>query len=326
MDLSGVRRHVAPLLLVAALAGGCSGNDSGPEASPTTSAPTTATSLTPSAPPQAAKLPGTLIYSDFTEVNHTFMGTFIVSTDGSGAHEVPMPSSEGGAAWSPDGESLAVPVLQGERVTTAIIRADGTVLKTFRPLRSGLNLVCTVWAPDGSRLACEGFNDSDPASRGIYSVRASDGGDVVRMTTSADGLVDSPGSWTSDGSRLVFKRSADEADGQLFMVGADGGRPTVLVDDPVEDAGSISPDGRTLLTSGGGKLLVYSITGELIREISDDGAYLFGAVWSPDGRHIAYSRAVGGPYADLWVALPDGTDAGRVADVDGNAINVDWGR
>jgi len=332
MGRSGERRTALSLFLVAALAGGCSSNDSGPGAAPTTpapttsSSPTTATSPTPTVLPQARKLPGRLLFSDFAEVAQQFTGQYVVFTDGSGSREVPLPSSEGGGSWSPDGKSIAVPMVRADdRVTTAIIAPDGTVLRTFPPLRDGLNLVCTIWTPDSSRLACEGWDDHHPARRGIYPVRASDGADVLRLTTAPQGLFDFPGSWTPDGSHLVFKRSGEESPGPLLLVSADGGAPQGLVGEGVEDEGRISPDGRLLLTSRRGALLVYKMTGELVREISENHAFLFGPVWSPDGKYIAYSRFDNGPFSDLWVARPDGSHRARVADFEGNAINVDWG-
>lgn len=41
------------------------------------------------------------------------------------------------------------------------------------------------WAPEG-RLACEGWDDSDPSRAGIYTVRASDGSDPRRLTRQRD--------------------------------------------------------------------------------------------------------------------------------------------
>ncbi len=40
--------------------------------------------------------------------------------------------------------------------------------------------------------------------------------------------------------------------------------------------------------------------------VEKSGAYLFAAVWQPDGEWIAYSRTVGGFIADVFVSRIDG--------------------
>ena len=75
-----------------------------------------------------------------------------------------------------------------------------------------LNLGCPVWSPDGSRLAYEGWDDSNPARNGIYSLSAADGSDLQRLTASPDGGHDIPGDYAADG-RLYFGR-----DGAGLMV------------------------------------------------------------------------------------------------------------
>ncbi len=35
-----------------------------------------------------------------------------------------------------------------------------------------LGLFCTVWSPDGARLACEGQGETDPSLTGVYTLRA----------------------------------------------------------------------------------------------------------------------------------------------------------
>ena len=49
----------------------------------------------------------------------------------------------------------------------------------------------------------------DPSRNGIYTVRASDGGDMTQITSNPVGG-DIPGEYSPDGTRLVFKRFEDE--------------------------------------------------------------------------------------------------------------------
>jgi WD40-like Beta Propeller Repeat len=50
------------------------------------------------------------------------------------------------------------------------------------------------------------------------------------------------------------------------------------------------------------------------------------SAWSPDGQRIAFSRTVGGFHADIFTALPDGTDRRQVTATPDNEIRVEWGR
>jgi Tol biopolymer transport system component len=94
----------------------------------------------------------------------------------------------------------------------------------------------------------------------------------------------------------------------------------------MEDPGRFSPDGLSVLTSTNGNIQVINLDGKLLHEISIDGKYLFGPVWSPDGSRIALSMdVVKGPFADIYTSRPDGTDLQQVTDTPENEIGVDWG-
>jgi Tol biopolymer transport system component len=80
-----------------------------------------------------------------------------------------------------------------------------------------------------------------------------------------------------------------------------------------------------VLTAAGGRLLQLDLDGKVTREVGRTGHQLFGAVWSPDGTHIAYSEGVGGPFADIYTAHADGSDAHQVTATPDNEIRVEWG-
>lgn len=324
--LTGAAALAAAVLVLAGCDGDADGPSSGPS-SPGTPTPTAAASATPTEMPMAPLLPGRLMYSQFDESVHTFQDTFIARTDGSQRRVVTLPGPEGGGGWSPDGRLVAVMTLRDDgRVGTAIIRPDGGVERVLDIPDATLNLVCVVWSPDGLRLACEGWDDNDPARRGIYSVLATTGAGLLRLTDPPGELGDFPGSFSPDGSTLVFKRSPDETSGPLMTVTAHGGAASRLTRVPVDDEGRYSPDGRSILSSRQGQLVVFRADGSLLRAIPGAGAFLFGPVWSPDGRYIAYSRSVSGPYADIWIARPDGSHALPATFSAENEIALDWGR
>jgi hypothetical protein len=263
--------------------------------------------------------------SDFDESSHSFLDTFTIRPDGSDRHVIPMPD-EGGGRWSHAGDEIAVSaVLEDGRIGTAILTPDGTVQRVLDIADATLNLPCTVWSPDDMRLACEGWDDADEQRTGIYTVRSSDGGDALRLTAPEPGQADRPGDFSTDGSRLLFKRAHEEDTGPLLEVSIGGGTPTPVGDKLVEDPGRYSPDGSSILTSGNGHLLVLAANGEVLTDIAESGFYLFGAVWSPDGSRIAFSRSTSAFRADVFTSLPDGTDRRQVTATDNNEIRVEWG-
>lgn len=302
---------IAVVLLGALSIAGCGS----PAADP---APTTAST----APDTSA---GTLLMSSFDESTHSFLETFTIRPDGSDRQVIPMPD-EGGGRWSHAGDEIAVSaVLDDGRIGTAIITRDGTVERVLTIDDPALNLVCTVWSPDDTRLACEGWDEADEQRTGIYTVQSSDGSGIVRVSAPGAGQADHPGDFSPDGSRLLFKRAHEEDPGPLLEVGVDGGEATPVGDSLVEDPGRYSPDGASILTSSSGRLLVLAADGTVVNDIAEDGFYLFGAVWSPDGARIAYSRSTGAFRADVFTSLPDGTDRRQVTDTDDNEIRVEWG-
>ena len=169
---------------------------------------------------------GRLMFSRFDEATHTFISTHTAQADGSDEEEISLPGPEGGGRWSRSGDEIAVmTLLPDDRVGTAIIEPDGTVVRTLEIADKSLNLVCKVWSPDDKRLACEGWDEADPSRNGIYTVRSSDGADLQRLTTTPQGVVDIPGDYSPDGAQFVFKRSADEQIGPLLIMDIPDGEP-----------------------------------------------------------------------------------------------------
>lgn len=308
------------LLLVSAVALGACGSgieDATPDRSVAAASPS---------PTPATGLMGSLMFSRFDEATHTFISTHVARPDGSSEAELPLPGPEGGGRWSRTGEEIAVmTVLPDDRIGTAIIAPDGTVNRVLGIPDASLNLVCVVWSPDDSRLGCEGWDDTDPSRKGIYTVRSSDGTDLQRLTKTPKGLVDIPGDYSSDGAQFVFKRSADESKGPLLIVDITAGKPRPLSSRSFEDPGRFSPDGASVLTSDGASIVVMDLNGETLQSFGEPDANLFGPVWSPDGMWIAFSRGTTGPFADIFISRPDGADRQQVTSTAANEIEVDWG-
>ena len=315
------------------LAVACQGSVTTPSPSATTATPTA--EATSPAPPSATLaptptagplLPGRLLFSRFNEANHSNQGSFISLPNGTEEVQVPLPWTEGLARWSTSGTEITVATQHADgRVGTAVVSPDGTVLRVLDIPDATLNLPCVAWSADDTRLACEGWDDADPSRSGIYSVRASDGGDLRRMSSSPVGAFDLPGGFSSSGRFVFLRGSENEGGGPLMLLDPAGGEPQQLGTETYEDAGRFSPDGLLVLTAGRGLIAILDLKGEVVNRIVDDDGFLFGPVWSPDGTHIAFSRATRAFIADIWTSLPDGSDRQQVTRTPANEINVDWG-
>jgi hypothetical protein len=227
------------------------------------------------------------------------------------------------AAWWPDGSSIWITndAAQGpgHPLRPAIVRPDGSDL---RPLDAttdpDLNLGCGDVSSDGRRLVMEGFNDAKQTVNGIYSVRASDGGDLVRLTHGHDGYPQ----YSPDDSQVVFLRTktgiVPDGAGALFVVNDDGTglhRITPWGDAFLEQ--SWSPDGNWILFQKpyGQPYLVHPDGTDMhpLPVSLPAGAGARQLAWSPDGSWIVFSLARGGE-AGIAIVRPDGTGLRVIVD------------
>ena len=259
--------------------------------------------LTPTATPSVATAAsGQLV---FVRYNVALQDdeVFIIGADGTGerrllagAHQCPR--------WSPDGKWISM----SGAMAPAFVGPEGAGLRELTSPDGHLILGCGTWSADGSRYFSEAWDDSDPSRSGIYSFDVADGGNLRRVTTPPeegwDGVLDvSP-----DGEWLAFTRA-----GALYVVGADGGEPRLLADG--FESGAWSPDGRTILTDADGSLYLITMDNGSVRELASESpnfADAYGARWSPDGTHVAFSMVSPGPYADIYAMRLDGTELRRL--------------
>ena len=240
---------------------------------------------------------------------------FVANPDGS--DETPFaPGKEFEARnLSPNGSRLALVAEDSPGAFVGgTVDVDGSAFRLFAHPDPSLNLACGVWASP-RRLACEGWDDSDPSRAGIYTVRASDGGDPRRLTQDRD----VPCDYSPDGSQLAFVRTAANPQfGTLMVMDAEGGDADPLLDDVALSgiACDWSPDGRSILAATGDGMMVTVTPSSESSPLIGDGIHGFalGGTWSLDGSHILFSMTFEGDQWDVYVAAADGSNLTRITD------------
>jgi Tol biopolymer transport system component len=328
------RSLAGSILAVAMVATACGGQAAAPSSAIVASgpavSPTTAAIASAIAPPT---LPGgRLVYNRFIDERGS---VFTINPDGTDTKPLVLPAWVS-PRWSPDRQRISVAENDPEgHLSVGLADPDGHNYVQFDNPDPALDLAGMAWSPDGSRLAVEGWDGSDVTRSGIYTVRASDGGDLIRVTECPGECHDIPGDYSPDGRQIVFIRGqlADESDTTLMVVNIDGSNARQITDQKV-GGGRWSPDGKTILASGldervdapGSLLLVPIDGGETTKiEIAADATLKpFGGSWAPDGKWIVFS-ARNETSVDLYIVRIDGTDLHQVTNTPGNwEDGADW--
>jgi Tol biopolymer transport system component/predicted Ser/Thr protein kinase len=186
---------------------------------------------------------------------------------------------------SPDGRRLAVSVLDASKRTRDIFIVD-----LVRGVRQRLTFDASeeraaIWSPDGRRIV---YN-----SKGLHLYsRASDftGDEEAVLTDSAS---KDPRGISSDGRRLLYRRSGGSTGNDLMVMPLDGDRkPIPILSSPFdENYGGFSPDGRSMVyvsdESGQPEVYVIALEGGGGKSQISTGGGTFPR-WRLDGREILY--------------------------------------
>jgi hypothetical protein len=324
-------------ILLACVLGGCGSATAPASIAPTDLSPTTGPAApspitTPAVPTAsvATTVTGKILFTRYDTVADAGKA-FVIDPDGT--HEVQIGTGDVACStWSPTRHKLLCSAWferTGARPATANLDgSDFAVLDAYPD--SKMSLSCSDWLSGGTKLLCvsDWDGNANKADFGVYILRASDGGDLQRVTTPPAGCVDTDAVLSPDETRLVFVRfcGADEH-GILFGVRSDGtglvrlSPSELLVSDPFGSlASDWSPDGKKVAfgalvpAADSTALFVVSADGSGVEQIVATDVGAVSAQWSPDGQWIAFTSRYRS-HPQVWLVHPDGS--GRVKVTDG---------
>ena len=275
---------------------------------------------------------------------------FITNPDGSNTHQVPLayPAEDFGIPiWSPDRSQLLISTIlrfdaSGNLLPfrPATVGLDGSDFNLLEPPGAPPGMGCFGgWYPDGTRLLCS-YGGGPP---GVFSIRASDGGDPVRLTTYPFGTncnaCDQAADVSPDGKQFVFLRFRNENTTHqqvaLFVENLDGTglrqvTPYGLAEPHEIASAQWSPDGREIISeTTQGRLFVVRTDGTgltMIRLQTGTTQYFaFEPDWSPDGTRIVFCMYINGQ-EDIYTANADGSNLVQVTNTPAFENGPDWGR
>ena len=245
--------------------------------------------------------------------------------------------------WSPDGKYIAYHLQdqqQNELIagiwleTPIILDVMGVILKNFPMPRliqvtaglSGHVYLSPKWSPDGKWLA---LTSTDGSPDGMTDVCVMDiEGNQLKNLTQSPGR-DEVGSWSPDGSKIVFFSNRDGNE-EIYVMGSNGRKQINLTNHPAHDAAPTwSPDGTKIAFQSnreGGQDDIYVMNPDgasvvnLTRHPWEDRA----PAWSPDGRRIAYHAFRVGKHPDIYVMDANGDNRAQLTKDPGSDTDPTW--
>ncbi len=173
-----------------------------------------------------------------------------------------------GGRWSPDGSTIAVSLEQDGNSDLFLLTPEGRVIRRLTE-DSGID-VSPTWSPDGRRLAfCSGRRGGPQ----IYVMDVGSG-NIRRLTFRGD--YNTSPSWSPKGDMIAYTTRSGGF--SVMVVPASGGDPRLIA--PGEDP-SWSPDGRYMVFSQRGRLMIARKDGNSVKELTRGGGDDTSPTWSP---------------------------------------------
>ena len=263
--------------------------------------------------------------------------------DADGSNEMPWMGSDGPIAWSPDGKSIAYHLHDPQDPFISVIYLHTPVIllefsgprpgprpriqiKDMTKRFGGRTYLSPKWSPDGKRLA---LTSTDGSPDGMTDICVMDiEGIVLKNLTRSPGR-DEVGSWSPDGSKIVFFSNRD-GNGEIYVMSSNGRKQVNLTNHPALDAAPTwSPDGTKIAFQSnreGDQDDIYVMNPDganvvnLTRHPWEDRA----PAWSPNGRWIAFHAFQVGEHPDIYVMDANGGNRAQLTEDPGSDTAPTW--
>jgi serine/threonine protein kinase len=220
------------------------------------------------------------------------------------------PGMERDPSFSPDGSKIAFSWHSGDR------RGYGIYVRPVKEEQVPTELTegsaedwGPAWSPDGRKIA---FRRKGRES-GIYSVDSSGGSEVFLAPIAKLNQETLPQiSWSHDGNWIATPDRSDSGSTQIYLVSTKTGekRQITFNTGGIDHAPIFSPDGKSLAYASCERsvypcdIFVVDFGRNLApkgqRRITDEGMYIRGIAWLPDGHNLVYSA---GPRSSAGTSL-----------------------
>ena len=241
-----------------------------------------------------------------------FFDLLITNSDGTGEHALfsskPLATDSSVAAWSPDGKTLAIPIVQPTKTDLGAFLMVDTA--TGKESTAGITKTSIfhspVWMPDGRGLIFSVVQPQVGKLQLQLGYLAYPQGEMRALTSDTNNYV-SP-SVAADGKSLVATQV--QVREQLSIAPASAPsewHPLQLMSDQLIWRWDWTPDGRLLLPQAGDIRLVSPAGGEKV--VFSDRAHIADQVTSCDAGHLIVFRQIGrsgNAATNLWRMDEDG--------------------
>lgn len=238
---------------------------------------------------------------------------YSMNSDGTDVRDISRSTTDDYApALAPDGTEVAFQRTDPAtgNVNIFVSSIDGGSVRQITNLRFAAN---PAWSPDGTRLV---FESTQTGHSELFEINT-DGTGEKQLTF--DNATATRASWSPDGNQIAFaSRSSPNAGYQLYLIPADGGPETPVMQDNCncnELDPAWSQDGTRLAFDSrrdqqASRIYVIDLTTHLITPVTVSPADVArqtqdsNPTWAPDGRSIAFQRLASGTNS-IYVTGPD---------------------
>lgn len=226
--------------------------------------------------PDATRIAFTRLPRPFEPVSDVY----VLNTADMSVTQLTHDGDSGHPSWSPDGTRIAFETRRDGNSEIYVMDADGSDPVNLTKHEAGDYE--PAWSPDGTQIA---FATSRDGNVEVNVVNA-DGSNATNLTN--DPATDGEPDWSPDGTRIVFWSSRSTSPkGGLYLMGADGSNPTLLISQECIFYPKWSPDGLQIAYAGlcgmggGYEILAVQLDGSNLANLTNHSAYDMSPAWSP---------------------------------------------